>query len=153
MKAGFCWGGYRARWEWDTVNIFWRKLQLASLLLNFIYFSHFTRATHVSQSNNQSDGQPVRQSVSQPTNQVASQSIRPDSIDLLFLGSFPDPFERVERDQNKRKNRQSFAWKYNDLREKIYLKKTIQFPISWTYRRIQETINQLSRALLIWHKY
>ncbi len=27
--------------------------------------------------------------------------LRPDSIDLLFLGSFPDPFERVERDKNK----------------------------------------------------
>ncbi len=28
-------------------------------------------------------------------------AFRPDSIDLLFLGSFPDPFERVERDKNK----------------------------------------------------
>ncbi len=29
--------------------------------------------------------------------------LRPDSIDLLFLWSFPYPFERVERDKNKRK--------------------------------------------------
>ncbi len=29
--------------------------------------------------------------------------IRPHSIDLLFLRSFPDPFERVERDKNKNK--------------------------------------------------
>ncbi len=27
------------------------------------------------------------------------QNLRPESIDLLFLGSFPDPFERVERDK------------------------------------------------------
>ncbi len=31
--------------------------------------------------------------------------IRPDSIDLLFLGSFLDPFERVERDKNKNKRK------------------------------------------------
>ncbi len=38
-------------------------------------------------------------------------TVRPDSIDLLFLGSFPDPFERVARDKNKnkRKKRQNFA--------------------------------------------
>ncbi len=29
--------------------------------------------------------------------------LRPDSIDLLFLRSFPDPFERVQRDKNKGK--------------------------------------------------
>ncbi len=36
---------------------------------------------------------------------------RPDSIDLLFLGSFPDPFERVEMDKNKKQKekRQKFA--------------------------------------------
>ncbi len=37
--------------------------------------------------------------------------LRPDSIDLLFLRSFPDPFARVERENNKikRKKRQTFA--------------------------------------------
>ncbi len=31
--------------------------------------------------------------------------VRPDSIDLLFLGAFPDPFERVERDKNTNKRK------------------------------------------------
>ncbi len=26
-------------------------------------------------------------------------------LNVLFVGSFPDPFERVERNKNKRKNR------------------------------------------------
>ncbi len=30
-------------------------------------------------------------------------NIRPDLFDLLLLGSFPDPFQRVERNKNKRK--------------------------------------------------
>ncbi len=37
--------------------------------------------------------------------------IRPDSIDLLFLRSFPDPFQRAEKgkNKNKRKKRQKIA--------------------------------------------
>ncbi len=68
-------------------------------------------------------------------------------VKLLFLESFPDPFERVERDKNKRKKRQTFAWKYNNLRKKIlFFKNYSQFPISWMYKRIQKTTNQLSSA-------
>ncbi len=39
--------------------------------------------------------------------------IRPDSIDLLFLGSFLNPFQRAQKDKNKskRKNRQKMVWK------------------------------------------
>ncbi len=57
-------------------------------------------------------------------------SLRPDSIDLLFLGSFPDAFERVERekDKNKRKKMQTFDWKYNNLRKKFYLIFFFSFP-------------------------
>ncbi len=48
-----------------------------------------------------------------PENYVYKQTFpifRPVSIDL-FLGSFPDPFERVERDKKKKekKKRQRFA--------------------------------------------
>ncbi len=52
---------------------------------------------------------------------------RPDSIDLLFLRSFPDPFKRVQWDKNKnkRKKRHKLAWKYNNLRKKNYFLKII----------------------------
>ncbi len=33
---------------------------------------------------------------------MGNNTIRPDSIDLLFLGSFLDPFERVERIKKKK---------------------------------------------------
>ncbi len=43
--------------------------------------------------------------------EVGFSVLRSDSIDLLFLRSVPDPFERVERDKNKTKmkKRQKFA--------------------------------------------
>ncbi len=46
--------------------------------------------------------------------------LRPDLIDLLFLGSFPDPFQSVERNniKNKRKSMQKGAWKYIIFRRK-----------------------------------
>ncbi len=47
--------------------------------------------------------------------------IRPDLIDVLYLGSFPDPFQSAERNKIKRKNRQKIAWKF--FGKIIYLKK------------------------------
>ncbi len=57
--------------------------------------------------------------------------IRPDSIDLLFLGSFPDPFERVERDKNKTKSKKGKNVHENTIifRKKFYFFKIIfSFP-------------------------
>ncbi len=53
-------------------------------------------------------------------------TLRPDSIELLFHWSFQDPFERVERDKNKKEKEKEtkICWKYNNLRPQkiIFLK-------------------------------
>ncbi len=57
-----------------------------------------------------------------------SMCIRPDFNDLLFLGSFPWPFHRTERDKkklNNRKNRQKNAFKYKICRKVTYFLKHI----------------------------
>ncbi len=73
---------------------------------------------------------------------------RPDLIDVLFLRSFPDSFQRVERDKNKnkRKNGHKIAWKCICFRKIIHLKRILFFPRFFANRKIRETTNQLSLA-------
>ncbi len=58
-------------------------------------------------------------------------TIRPDINDLLFLGSFPFLFQRIESNnnkKNKRKNMQKGEGKCKICRKKCLFLKEIMFP-------------------------
>ncbi len=48
-------------------------------------------------------------------------AIRPDLIDVLFLGSFPYQFQKIERNKKKKKNRKKIAWQYCLFKKKYFL--------------------------------
>ncbi len=62
---------------------------------------------------------------------ICMMKVRPNLIDVLFLRSLSDSFQRVERDtnKNKRKNRQTIIWKCYFFKEIfLFLKVIFCFP-------------------------
>ncbi len=69
----------------------------------------------------------------------------------MFLGSFSDPFQRVERNKNKRKNRQKIWMKCKTFRNIVYFLKLFSVSQIFTFFNDQCTDRSEKQQInLVW---